>query len=161
MRISDLDRYRLAFNTVKEMKFVARFLSDNDFEVYGYEDLLQSEDVGKWRCFKWNEENENFNRTTKTDVDNLITFDKLVETFDLDWQGEEERKKILRPDIDPFGEEKWGYVKESSSKNYEKYLDKFGIGYLFIGDEKMYEEALFQLESMGFLWKSGANPTEK
>jgi hypothetical protein len=157
MRIEYLYRYRLAFNTAEEMKFIAKFLRDNDFEVHNYFELMVSKDIGKWRCFKWNEENENFNRSTKTDVDNLITFNKLIETFDLDWKGEIGRKKILKPDIDPYGEEKWGYIKELN------YWDNYknNIGYLFIDDENMYDRALMKLDSMGFLWKSGNNAMKK
>ena len=113
MKIMDLINYKLCFNTVEEMKFIAKFLNDNNFEVYNYSVILNSYSVGSWRCFKWNEENEIFSRSSSRrewDGEEL-SFDELVVKFNLPWQ-KERGKKVLKSDIDPFNEEDWGYVKE-------------------------------------------------
>jgi len=55
-------------------------------------------------------------------------------------------KKINRPDIDPYGEEDWGYkeINESAGADYELAI--------FVKSEKSYNELMKKLDEQEYLW---------
>ena len=60
-------------------------------------------------------------------------------------------KKIKNPDIDPFGEEIWGNIKESFI-----YDEDIAI---YVKNKREYDDLMKRLEMDGFLWSSGSKPT--
>ena len=66
------------------------------------------------------------------------------------------RKKIENPEVDPFGEENWGYIQESINP----FFHNKKIVAIQIYTEEEYNRLMKILEDNDFIWASGDKPTK-
>ena len=115
----------IKYNNVEEALEIANILSEYDYEVYEYDYIYK--DAPHWDCFiPFNYDDDDldydfclarYSYFKDKYKDKIIDYDEFLNRI-----GHKKRKKLEKPELDPFGEEHWGYIQESLT------IDDFQVG---------------------------------
>lgn len=114
------EKIMISYATEKQCISIAIILNDLGFKVYEFGEILSYVDNMKFDCFIWNRKNTFVQDRVMTykDKDKIeISYDKFMEFIN----GKPlYMTYTTNDDIDPFGEEDWGYsIQESNTEKVE------------------------------------------
>ena len=144
-----IKNYFIEYKTGAECKEIIKTLILMGYTVFNSDDILNMSNSrienDKWRAYIWNV--DKFVRVKSN------TFNKKNMTFDEFIKLLNSKIKLKKnPDIDPFGEEDWGYTVQESISNFPNFT-------VFVKNHVEFKDLMVYLQQNGVKWVSGTSPT--